>query len=422
MSTDAGRSSPSLATDCKKILRRRAQAGLKLWVTTLAVIAGLATGSLVVAGESALKPIVIVLSWDGMRHDYDSRGHFPGLARMATQGVKAQRLRAVVPSNTFPGHVSMATGTYPDRHGIVDNRFFDRERGLYSYSSDADWLQAEPLWIAAERQGIPAATYFWVGSESAWHGQRTRYRIAPFDGERSEVLKVEQILAWLELPEETRPRLIMSYWAGADSIGHNFGPNSDRLIKQIAQQDRSLVRLLAGIDAGKLWPRTTLLLVSDHGMTLSGEYLNLAGALAAAGIRARVFGGAVAQVYVNDPAQIAAAGEVVRSFPQAIVYAGAKLPAELRLRHPTRTGDWVAIVQPPYTFSGPALGRLLGRESGSHGYDPALPDMGGVFYALGRGVGKDLQLGEVRQIDLAATVSRLLGIDPPLHSEGVPIW
>ena len=217
----------------------------------------------------------------------------------------------------------MATGTYPDRHGIVDNRFFDRERGVYSYSSDADWLQAEPLWIAAERQGVPAATYFWVGSESAWHGQRTRYRIAPFDGERSEALKVEQILAWLELPEETRPRLIMSYWAGADSIGHNFGPNSDRLIKQIAQQDRSLVRLLAGIDAGKLWPRTTLLLVSDHGMTLSGEYLDLAGALAAAGIRARVFGSAVAQVFVDDPSQIAAAGEVIRSFPQANVYEGA---------------------------------------------------------------------------------------------------
>ena len=132
MSTDAGRSSPSLATDCKKIKRPRAKAGLKLLVT-LAVIAGLATGSAVAAGESALKPIVIVLSWDGMRHDYDSRGHFPGLARMATQGVKAQRLRAVVPSNTFPGHVSMATGTYPDRHGIVDNRFFDRERGDYTH-------------------------------------------------------------------------------------------------------------------------------------------------------------------------------------------------------------------------------------------------------------------------------------------------
>ena len=71
----------------------------------------------------------------------------------------------------------MATGTYADVHGIVDNRFYDREKGVYSYSSDADWLQAEPLWIAAERQGVKAATYFWVGSESPWHHYRLLARI-----------------------------------------------------------------------------------------------------------------------------------------------------------------------------------------------------------------------------------------------------
>ncbi len=91
------------------------------------------------------QPIVILLSWDGMRHDYAARGEFPGLQRLDTEGLRAQRLHTVMPSTTFPGHVSMATGTYPDRHGIVDNRFLDRKRGQYSYSSDADWLQAEPL-------------------------------------------------------------------------------------------------------------------------------------------------------------------------------------------------------------------------------------------------------------------------------------
>jgi hypothetical protein len=63
----------------------------------------------------------------------------------------------------------------------------------------------------------------------------------------------------------------------------------------------------------------------------------------------------------------------------------------------------------------------LGWGFGSHGYDPDLPDMGGVFMAMGRGVDPDLVLGEVRQIDLAATVSGLLGIAPPADSEGVPI-
>ena len=40
--------------------------------------------------------------------------------------------------------------------------------------SDADWLLAESIWIAAERQGVITATYFWVGSESDWRGSGTR--------------------------------------------------------------------------------------------------------------------------------------------------------------------------------------------------------------------------------------------------------
>ena len=48
--------------------------------------------------------------------------------------------------------------------------------------------------------------------------------------------------------------------------------------------------------------------------------------------------------------------------------------------------------------------------------------MSGVFYAMGSGVPAGIELGEVRQIDLAATVTGILGIAPPLGSEGKSIW
>ena len=88
--------------------------------------------------ETADAPIVIVLSWDGMRHDFPDRGELPALGRVEREGVRAKRLTPVFPSSTFPGHVSMATGTYPDRHGIVDNVFLDRERGRYACSGDGN--------------------------------------------------------------------------------------------------------------------------------------------------------------------------------------------------------------------------------------------------------------------------------------------
>lgn len=386
------------------------------------------------ADDGAGEPIVVLLSWDGMRHDFPDLASFPALARLEREGVRAGRLTPVFPSNTFPGHISLATGTYPDRHGIIDNVFLDQERGRYAYSADANWIEAEPLWIAAERQGVKTATYFWVGSETDWQGQGTTYRIAPFDRDRTEAVKVDQILAWLDLPEAQRPRLIMSYWAGADDTGHDEGPNGEHLVPQIRGQDAELGRLLAGIDGLGLWPRTTLMLVSDHGMTAANHYLDLQEALRAAGIKALVIGSAVGQIHLRTPADDETVRAVLTGFledvPGSSLYKRDAVPDAFRLRRATRVGDWVAVLPPPYSFRNLTLterlllpvARYFGFEYGMHGYDPALADMGGVFFAMGRGVPTELELHDVRQVDVAATVAALLGVEPPAQSEGSPIW
>jgi hypothetical protein len=111
------------------------------------------------------------------------------------------------------------------------------------------------------------------------------------------------------------------------------------------------------------------------------------------------------------------------------VYEGQRLPDDLRLRHPTRTGDLVVVTEPPHVLSRPDgfKGMLLaslsafGWSFGGHGYDPSLPDMGAVFMAMGRGVEPGLEVAEVHQVDVAPTVARLLGIDPPLQAEGQPV-
>jgi predicted AlkP superfamily pyrophosphatase or phosphodiesterase len=161
-------------------------------------------------------PLVILLSMDGVRHDYPDRGELPSLERMARDGVRAAALLPVFPSSTFANHVSLATGTHADRHGIVANRFVDPELGEFDYGNDASFIEAEPLWVAAERQGIKAACFFWVGSETDWQGVGASYRRAPFDSSIGEAEKVRQILEWFDKPAAQRPGLIVSWWHGAD--------------------------------------------------------------------------------------------------------------------------------------------------------------------------------------------------------------
>jgi predicted AlkP superfamily pyrophosphatase or phosphodiesterase len=383
-----------------------------------------------VGGASAQDPIVIVLSWDGMRHDYLDRADFPALSRMERDGVRAERLIPVFPSSTFPNHVALATGTYPDRHGIVNNVFRDRERGIYSYSKEADWLEAEPIWCAAERQGVKAATFFWVGSETDWNGRGATLRKTPFDADIGEAEKVDQILTWLDLPESERPRLIMAWWHGADGVGHRAGPQHPEIVEQIAEQDGHLAQLLEGIDARNLWARTTLLIVSDHGMTPVREVIDVRGPLEAAGIEADVFpGAATAQIFLADPEQKAAALQVVSQIPDVDVHADGP-PPELRMTHANRNGDLMLITTPPRTFyqvgalqrAGIWVGTtFLDWQTGLHGYHPDLADMHAILLAMGRGVPKGSRIGAVHATDVAPTIAHLLGIEAPAQSEGTRI-
>jgi predicted AlkP superfamily pyrophosphatase or phosphodiesterase len=365
----------------------------------------------------AERPVVIVLSWDGTRHDYPERVRTPGLARMQREGARAERLVPVFPSSTFPNHVSLATGTYADRHGIIDNRFTDRQGRTFDYSNDASWIEAEPLWIAAERQGVRAAVYFWVGSETDWRGRGATYRKAPFDASIGEAAKVDQILAWLDLPAEQRPGLIMAWWHGCDHVGHEEGPNSPNVAAQLVAQDAQLERLLAGLDERKAWDHTTLLIASDHGMTEVRGAVDAEGSLAKAGIGARVaLAGGEAQVYLQDPAQRDAALAALAKTEGLAAYTAESLPPSYRSYFPGRSGELTVVAAPPRVLS------RTSRARGGHGYDPELPEMGAIFFALGRGVPKAARLGRVRAIDVAPTAAALLAIDPPAQSEGKALF
>ena len=118
------------------------------------------------------KPYVVMLSMDGFRWDYPDLCPTPNLYRIAARGVKAS-LQPSFPSKTFPNHYTIATGLYPDHHGIVDNSFYDPTTGRHFSISDRQaeedpsFYGGEPIWVTAQKNGIISAAFFWVGSEAA---------------------------------------------------------------------------------------------------------------------------------------------------------------------------------------------------------------------------------------------------------------
>src|SRR6478752_3144705 len=71
------------------------------------------------------KRILILVSLDAFRADYLKKFNPPNLNRLAKEGVHAEKLIPAFPSMTFPNHHTMATGLWPEHHGIIHNDFFD---------------------------------------------------------------------------------------------------------------------------------------------------------------------------------------------------------------------------------------------------------------------------------------------------------
>ena len=79
-------------------------------------------------GQAAEKPYVVLVSIDGFRYDYAERYKTKNILEVRDNGAAAASMIPSFPSVTFPNHVSIVTGLYPEHHGIVGNSFFDTER------------------------------------------------------------------------------------------------------------------------------------------------------------------------------------------------------------------------------------------------------------------------------------------------------
>jgi hypothetical protein len=392
-------------------------------------LACLAAPAPVRADPPAAQATVILLSFDGTRPADLRSAKLPSFARLLREGAAAERMDPVFPTNTFPNHASLVTGVAPERHGIVNNVFVDPERGLFDYAADPSWLEAPPLWSILAAHGVPSASFHWVGSEGAWRDGTGPLEWKRFDARTTADAKVAQILAWLDRPPgPTRPRLVTAWLRGADHEGHRHGPGSDEAARDLAAQDASLGRLLAGLEQRGLLASTTLLVVSDHGMAPVERAVDLAGELRGAGIRGRTFAGggfAMLRLAPGDAAERAigvAHGLGLEAFERRTA------PRELRLGN-DRFGD-VVVIAPVGTaflrdsFMQRVAARLRlpgGSLGGAHGYRPEEESMAAICIAFGRSAPPGASLGRVRALDVAPTVLALLGVPAPPELEGVAI-
>ena len=341
--------------------------------------------------SSSVMPLILI-SIDGFRYDYLKRGITPNLKKLCRKGIHGP-MKPQFPSYTFPNHFSLVTGLYPESHGIVGNAFYDPKLEEYfSYNDQKDlreskWWLAEPIWNSVQRFGLKSATMFWPGSESSILGRRPNY-YKTYDGNVSTKERIDQVLKWLDLPEEKKPKFISMYLSLVDDAGHMFGPDSEESNTALREVDLGIERLLTGLKERGIEDLVNLVIVSDHGMVeIKDEeryHIYLDDLIPDMKERLQwVDYGPMASIIPVAGEEDSIISELrsaqMHSIPY-MIYKREELPLEYHYSKSDRIAPIILVAKKGYVidFRG---GDWVPR--GAHGYDPNLPEMQALLIAAG---------------------------------------
>ena len=362
----------------------------------------------------AKQPYVVVLSLDGFRWDYPQHFSTPNLNRMAEEGVHAQALIPCFPTKTFPSHYSMATGLYPDHHGLIQNSFYDPNVGVFEMTNrqsveNPAFYGGEPIWVTAENQGIRTASYFWVGSEAPVKGKYPSIW-KKYDQSVPFTARIDSVIHWLQLPEEKRPHLIMWYIHQPDEISHHEGPLSPATGKMITYLDSLVGVFRARLAELPIGSKINFIVVSDHGMAEvePGHTLFLDELVP----RYWLEGGSGMDMHLNVsaiPAYKDSLYNRLKKIPQLTVWKKEEVPARLHYGTNPRIHDLVVVANKGWNVK---FYRTDKEYIGNHGYDNENPDMHGIFYATGPAFKKGYTSKAFENVNLYPLIAHLLKIKP----------
>lgn len=334
---------------------------------------------------------------DGITPQALAQAHTPTFDALSKKGVSASDARGVFPTITGPSHTSMLTGArvgkheflYPKMLDAFGNRLLEFSEGL---------MRAETVAEAWRPRGITSAD---IGSRFL-RGADMMLTEGVFGEDLLEITDHARTAI-----REWQPRYLHVVYYIADSAGHLYGPEAEETLWAIQQLDEMTARLLNEYADRNLDDDLLVIVNADHGMTPVKEtvphaFAEKVGALAhgRVALSPRGFDDKTFDELMNDP-------RVDDIF--------ARDELELLGAYGPRWGENVLQLREGWMFepSRPMRG-FHGAWSETDRHIPLL--------LSGAGIKAGARLDICELIDLAPTLSAVLGGDLPVNNQGRILW
>lgn len=357
-----------------------------------------------------IRPPLIMLSVDGFRASYLKKGKsvIPNIHKLRTCGTTSPYMRPVYPTKTFPNLYTLATGLYPESHGIVGNTMHDpvfnatftlRSREKLNHR----WWGGQPIWITAKEQGVTAASFFWP-----W--------VIPLER------RILTILRWLHLADDVRPYVYAVHSEQPDSFGHRLGPLSSELDNPLREIDNVIGQLMNGLKQMNLHRCVNVIIVGDHGMDeahcdrtefLSSYPLNID--------EIQLIPGSLGRIRPRDPKSTTYDPNVVVANLTCKMpaqhfkpYLKQHLPKRLHYAFNRRIEDVHLLMERKWHIAKkmPEKQRSRCGFFGDHGFDNKITSMRTIFLGHGPSFKFKKHVPEFENIELYNVMCDLLGLTP----------
>jgi predicted AlkP superfamily pyrophosphatase or phosphodiesterase len=417
------------------------------------------------ASQKPSRPAVLFISIDGLKpeavlHAGEHGLLLPNLSRLVNDGAYATGVRGVLPTVTYPSHVTLLTGASPARHGILANTTFDplekNQNGWYWYAED---IKVPTLWDAAHDAGLKTANVYWpvsVGAKTIdynlpqiWRATTEDDRklqralstpglepeltsaLGRYPGGGEETIDQDEIRArFAERILTTRhPDFMTVYLTGLDTAQHENGPWSPEANAVLSRLDAVVGQLRAAAEQSAPG-RSYVCVVSDHGFARVEHAVNLNAAFAAEKLLTATPGGEIKDwkaipwstggstaIVLHDPSDTVARMRVAHLLHRLAAAPSSGIDRvlnadEMRAQGGFPQAEFVVSFKPGYELGSGTRMPLVStpEEHGNHGYLAENPEMLSSFFLAGPGVAHGRSLGEIDMRQIAPTLATVMGI------------
>ncbi|MDQ0090155.1 putative AlkP superfamily pyrophosphatase or phosphodiesterase [Paenibacillus anaericanus] len=422
--------------------------------------------------QTAMAKHLIVISYDAFSEDqWEMASRLPNLSKLIKNGAHSNKLKSVYPTLTYVVHTTIATGVYPDKHGIHHNNPLqpfvkEEEQSWFWFRND---IKVPTIYDAAREHNLSTAGILWpVSGKSSIKYNIPEIRAINNENQALKILKsgsplycIEMELKYgrvrkgieqpylddfttkcaIETIKRKKPNLLMMHMIDLDDTKHAYGTDSDEVMQVVTRMDKRLGDIMQAVDEAGIKDDTIYLVLGDHGQFNVRYKVHLNNLLQEKGLiyedngemKWRAYfqcGGGSAYLHIKQGDEEAkqSALAVIGDYMKDDSYGIEKIYArdELNHFHVGQTTKYMLEAKRGYCFDEsmdePTIVDLdkQGVKYATHGYSPDKDDYRCNVVVSGDKVKKDYHIGDMEMVDIAPTIAKILGIDFN-HCDGTPL-